>query len=79
MHSVSLAEISRDPHQFIRQVEAGEEIVLTRDTRPIAEVKPVPAAPSAKRPFGLCAGEFVVPDDFDAPLPDDVVEDFEGR
>ena len=21
------------------------------------------------RPFGLCAGEFVVPDDFDAPLP----------
>ena len=31
------------------------------------------------RPFGLCAGEFVVPDDFDDPLPDDVLDAFEGR
>ncbi len=29
------------------------------------------------RPFGLCEGEFSVPDDFDAPLPEDVLEDFE--
>ena len=31
------------------------------------------------RPFGLCAGEFTVPDDFDSPLPDYVIEDFEGQ
>lgn len=31
------------------------------------------------RPFGLCAGEFTVPDDFDSPLPDYVIEEFEGR
>lgn len=31
------------------------------------------------RPFGLAAGEFVVPDDFDAPLPDEVLADFEGK
>ena len=31
------------------------------------------------RPFGLCAGEFVVPDDFDDPLPDHVLDAFEGR
>jgi hypothetical protein len=30
------------------------------------------------RPFGLCAGEFEVPDDFDAPLPDEVLSLFEG-
>ena len=30
------------------------------------------------RPFGLCAGEFVVPDDFDDPLPDHVIEEFEA-
>ena len=33
----------------------------------------------APRPYGLCAGEFTVPDDFDAPLPEDVLSDFEGR
>lgn len=29
-----------------------------------------------RRPFGLCAGDFVVPDDFDAPLPADVLDAF---
>lgn len=31
------------------------------------------------RPFGLCAGEFTVPDDFDDPLPEQVLREFEGR
>lgn len=29
------------------------------------------------RPIGLCQGEFQVPDDFDAPLPEDIMRDFE--
>jgi hypothetical protein len=33
----------------------------------------------SRRPFGLCSGEFVVPDDFDAPLPDYIIEEFEGK
>ncbi len=31
------------------------------------------------RPFGLCAGEFIVPEDFDAPLPEDILSAFEGK
>lgn len=31
------------------------------------------------RPFGLCDGEFTVPEDFDEPLPDDVRSSFESR
>ncbi len=31
------------------------------------------------RPFGLCAGEFIVPDDFDDPLPEDILNAFEGQ
>jgi hypothetical protein len=30
------------------------------------------------RPVGLCAGRFTVPADFDQPLPDDVIKEFEG-
>jgi hypothetical protein len=33
---------------------------------------------SAPRPYCLCAGEFTVPDDFDAPLPDDILQAFEN-
>jgi hypothetical protein len=32
-----------------------------------------------KRPYGLAKGEFVVPTDFDDPLPDDIQAYFEGR
>lgn len=31
------------------------------------------------RPFGLCQGEFRVPDDFDTPLPDNIINEFEGQ
>ena len=42
--------------------------------------KPQPSESKPKRrPFGLCAGEFVVPDDFDDPLPDHIIEEFEGK
>ena len=36
--------------------------------------------PTAKdlRPFGLSRGEFVVPEDFDAPLPEEVLTSFEN-
>ncbi len=29
------------------------------------------------RPFGLGKGDFIVPDDFDAPLPKEILESFE--
>lgn len=44
----------------------------------IAEIRPI-SRERALRPIGLAKGEFVVPDDFDAPLPDDVLEQFEGK
>jgi hypothetical protein len=31
------------------------------------------------RPFGLAKGQFVVPDDFNEPLPEEVLRDFEGK
>jgi len=37
-----------------------------------------PPPPLQPRPIGLAAGQFVVPDDFDAPLPDDILDEFEG-
>jgi len=44
----------------------------------VAEVKPVEAHAKTLRPFGLCAGEFTVPEDFDASLPEDLLNAFEG-
>jgi len=47
-------------------VRAGEEVARL-----------VPARGTIARSFGIDAGRFAVPDDFDAPLPDDVLAGFE--
>lgn len=36
-------------------------------------------AVDSPRPFGLCKGEFRLPDDFDSPLPEYVIKEFEGQ
>jgi hypothetical protein len=38
-----------------------------------------PHAPATPRPIGLAKGEFTVPADFNAPLPEDVLRGFEGK
>lgn len=56
---------------------SGRNPVITRADEPIAEVKKVAPIAHEPRPFGLCADEFRVPDDFDAPLPDSILDAFE--
>lgn len=38
-----------------------------------------PSRPSQLRPIGLAKGQFTVPDDFNAPLPEDILQAFEGK
>jgi antitoxin (DNA-binding transcriptional repressor) of toxin-antitoxin stability system len=79
---ISVEQIGRDWTPYLRLVEAGETVVITRADRAVAEIKPPPQPATtshAPRPFGLGKGEFVVPDDFDAPLPPDVLDAFEGE
>lgn len=79
MVQVSVEEIQQNLRAYLQRVEAGETVVIVRAGQPVAEVKPVVERPETLRPFGLCAGEFTVPEDFDAPLPEDILRAFEGR
>ncbi len=79
MLNVTVDEIQKDPLKFLRQVEAGETLVIIRANQALAEVRPITHGSKHLRPFGLCKGEFVVPDDFDAPLPEDILNAFEGQ
>lgn len=78
MIEVNSDEIQRDLSRYLRLVEAGETIIIKRADKPIAEFKPMRRPELEPRPSGLCAGEFVVPDDFNAPLPDEVLATFEN-
>ena len=78
MTQVSIDEIKRDLPAFLQRVEAGETILITQAGKPMAEIKPIVSDSEKRRPFGLCAGEFEVPDDFDEPLPEALLREFEG-
>jgi prevent-host-death family protein len=78
MVQVSLEEIQQDLAAYLQRVEAGETVVIVRAGQPVAEIKPVTSGTKQLRPFGLCVGEFTVPEDFDAPLPEDILNAFEG-
>ncbi|OAI55118.1 prevent-host-death protein [Planctomycetaceae bacterium SCGC AG-212-F19] len=78
MSTITVQDIQRDPLAFLRRVEAGESFLVVRGEQPLAEVRPVPVPATAPRPFGLCAGQFTVPADFDGPLPEEIVKEFEG-
>lgn len=52
---------------------------LEQSSKVKVETSPVISRGKQLRPFGLCAGEFIVPDDFDAPLPEEILSAFEGK
>ena len=83
MTTTSVDDMQRDLIGYLHRVQAGETLVITQANKPLAEIKPVSelTARDVKRlrPFALCKGEFVVPDDFDAPLPEEILSQFEGR
>ncbi|HUR83231.1 MAG TPA: type II toxin-antitoxin system Phd/YefM family antitoxin [Thermoanaerobaculia bacterium] len=76
--NVTVEDIKRDPQTVIDRVLDGETVVLLVGHHAVAEIRPIGNAVPRPRPFGLAAGAFVVPDDFDDPLPDDVIKTFEG-
>lgn len=59
--------------------ETGETIILCRRNEPIAEIRALHKPLKKKRPLGLAKGQFEIPDSFFDPLPEDILEAFEGE
>ena len=64
--------------RLLDEVAAGAEVVIAKAGRPVARLVPLEPVVRKKR-LGLLKGRIDVPDDFDAPLPRDMLADFEGR
>jgi prevent-host-death family protein len=73
--SVGVHEAKTNLSKLLERVSAGEEIAITRRGEEIARL--VPARPRGARRLGVDRGRWKVPDDFDAPLPEDVLGTFE--
>ena len=62
--------------RLLQQMESGEDIVIARAGVPVARLIPV-AGSVKERVLGTEAGRLIVADDFDAPMPDDLLDSFE--
>jgi prevent-host-death family protein len=74
--SVGVHEAKTHLSRLLDDVVAGEEVVITRRGEQIATL--VPVRSSDQRKFGTERGRLVVPDDFVDPLPDDLLDEFDG-
>lgn len=72
---VGVHEAKTNLSALLRRVASGEEITINSGGKPVAKL--VPVQRSAPRVFGRDRGLFTLPDDFDAPLPDEVLDEFE--
>ena len=61
--------------KLLERVALGEEVVIAKAGQPIAKL--IPIKPSTRKfRFGSAKGQFVVPDDFNAPLPKELEDLF---
>jgi prevent-host-death family protein len=72
---VNMHEAKSDLSRLVVRALAGEEVIITRAGKPVARLVPI----RPERVPGLARGKVQLAPDFDAPLPEDVLADFESR
>ena len=74
---VNIHEAKTHLSKLLQRVAAGEEVTIARAGVPVARL--IAVEPKMKiRPLGMDRGRIWIADDFDAPLPDDLLKEFYG-
>ncbi|WP_243372092.1 type II toxin-antitoxin system Phd/YefM family antitoxin [Geotalea sp. SG265] len=73
--TVGASEARSHLGELLDKVEAGVDVIIARKGEPFAKL--VPIRPRVrKRSLGSARGKIKVAEDFDAPLPDDILNEF---
>ena len=72
---VNLHEAKSKFSNLIDQAIGGEEVIFTKSGKPVAKLVPF-ANPAQNRKSGSAKGKLIISDDFDAPLPDEILKGF---
>ena len=79
MSTVNIHAAKTHLSRLVEEAAAGEEIIIAKAGKPLAKLVPLVPVEGKKRRLGLLAGRVTIPADFDAPLPNQVLDAFEGR
>jgi prevent-host-death family protein len=78
MKQVNIYDAKTQLSRLVEEAEGGEDIIIARAGKPVARLTRI-APTASRRRLGVLDGKFRIPEDFDAPLPDEVIAAFEGR
>jgi prevent-host-death family protein len=72
---VNVHEAKTHLSKLLAEVEKGHEIIVARDGKPVAKIVPFPKKKN-RITFGDYKGKIWIADDFDDPLPDDLMKEW---
>jgi len=75
---VNIYDAKTQLSKLVEQAAAGKDVVIARGGKPVARLTRL-NTPKRALKFGVLKGKIKMAADFDAPLPHDVVAQFEGR
>jgi prevent-host-death family protein len=75
---INIYEAKTHLSSLVDQVSQGESFVIAKSGTPIAKLVPLSEGKPARIKLGLMKGKIKFAEDFDAPLPDEIVDAFEG-
>jgi prevent-host-death family protein len=80
MRTVNIRAAKTHLSRLVEEAAAGAEIIIAKAGTPRAKLVPLTAWSRRNEcRLGLLTGRLSIPEDFDAPLPPDILDDFEGR
>jgi prevent-host-death family protein len=80
MQSVNVHAAKTHFSRLVDEAAAGGEIIIAKAGKPVAKLVPLTSPQQrATRQLGVLAGVAMIPRDFDAPLPDEVLDLFQNR
>ena len=79
METVNIHQAKTHLSRLLSRVELGEEIIISNRGIPVAKLVPFHVSSNRRDSLGLDRERFLVPEDFDAPLPEEILAAFEGN
>jgi antitoxin (DNA-binding transcriptional repressor) of toxin-antitoxin stability system len=79
MIRLNIHEAKTHLSKYLDRLAKGETIILFKRNTPVAEGRPLPVVRKARRPIGLAKNKLKISKKFFAPLPDDLLDAFEGE
>ena len=77
MQTINIHEAKTQFSKLIEAVAQGEQVIIARSGKPVASLVAISATPNRKA--GALKGKINIVEDFDAALPEDILDAFEGK